>query len=174
MTKKTKKGFTLIELLVVIAIIGILAAIGVVAITGARVKARDAKRVADIKQIQSSLELYYTDQTYYPAGDALALGALTDCNTACDTISSTNGISDTAAGTTYMGLIPKDPGATTNECPVPNGICHYSYTAKPDGCDNSGTNCTGYEILFYLEGATAGLNAGDACATQNGMANTCP
>jgi prepilin-type N-terminal cleavage/methylation domain-containing protein len=56
--KKNKKGFTLIELLVVIAIIGLLATLSVVALNSARVKARDAKRVSDIKQIQTALEMY--------------------------------------------------------------------------------------------------------------------
>jgi prepilin-type N-terminal cleavage/methylation domain-containing protein len=48
---KTKKAFTLIELLVVIAIIGLLATISVIALNNARAKGRDARRVADIKQI---------------------------------------------------------------------------------------------------------------------------
>lgn len=175
---KKKKGFTLIELLVVIAIIGILAAVGITALSGARAKARDAKRVADLKQIQAALELYFTDHDYYPAGNGLALGALTDCNNdACDTISKDNGISDTASGTVYMGLIPKDPSATTVECSSgATGVCHYSYTAQPVGCDNGANgNCSGYQIWAYLEGPSGGLNAGVICASQNGIANTtCP
>jgi prepilin-type N-terminal cleavage/methylation domain-containing protein len=176
MTMKAKKGFTLVELLVVIAIIGILAAVGVTALSGARAKARDAKRVADMKQIQSALELYYNDQQFYPAGSALALGALTDCTTACDTISSTNGINATAAGTTYMGLVPKDPSAQTAECASGStAVCHYSYTATPADCNNTTTNCTGYNIYAYLEGAAGGLTAGLICGDQNGVANTtCP
>ncbi|MCF7820369.1 MAG: prepilin-type N-terminal cleavage/methylation domain-containing protein, partial [Candidatus Pacebacteria bacterium] len=61
-----KKGFTLIELLVVIAIIGLLSTMSVVALNSARQKSRDAKRVADIKQIQTALELYYNDNNGYP------------------------------------------------------------------------------------------------------------
>jgi prepilin-type N-terminal cleavage/methylation domain-containing protein len=60
------KGFTLIELLVVIAIIGILATIITAALGSARAKGRDASRIADIKVIQTALQLYYTDNNSFP------------------------------------------------------------------------------------------------------------
>ena len=58
---RNKKGFTLIELLVVIAIIGLLATIAVVALNSARTSSRDAKRIADVRQVQTGLELYYNE-----------------------------------------------------------------------------------------------------------------
>lgn len=64
--KLTEDAFTLIELLVVIAIIGLLASIVLVALNSARAKARAAKRVGDLKEIQSALELYYNDNNSYP------------------------------------------------------------------------------------------------------------
>lgn len=66
MTQKFKKGFTLIELLVVISIIGVLSTIVLSSLNSARVKARDAKRVSDIRQLQSALELYYSNNGQYP------------------------------------------------------------------------------------------------------------
>lgn len=62
-----KKGFTLIELLIVIAIIGLLATLAIVSLTTAQRKARDVKRVADMKSIQSAMELYYSDHAGYPS-----------------------------------------------------------------------------------------------------------
>jgi prepilin-type N-terminal cleavage/methylation domain-containing protein len=53
------KGFTLIELLVVIAIIGLLSTMAVYAINVARMKSRDARRLADMRQIQTALNLYH-------------------------------------------------------------------------------------------------------------------
>ncbi|MFA6514572.1 MAG: prepilin-type N-terminal cleavage/methylation domain-containing protein, partial [Patescibacteria group bacterium] len=76
--KQNKKGFTLIELLVVIAIIGLLSTLSILALNSARARARDAKRIADVKQIQTALELYYNDTGDYPltasAGTALMNG----------------------------------------------------------------------------------------------------
>lgn len=59
-------GFTLVELLVVIAIIGLLASIVLASLSTSKSKARDAKRISDIKTIQLALETYYNDNQYYP------------------------------------------------------------------------------------------------------------
>ncbi len=57
-SSKNSRGFTLIELLVVIAIIGILSSVVLASLNSARTKARDTRRVADLKQIQIAMELY--------------------------------------------------------------------------------------------------------------------
>jgi len=60
------KGFTLIELLTVIAIIGIMSSIIVANLNNARSKGRDAKRIADVKQLQLLLELYFDNNAEFP------------------------------------------------------------------------------------------------------------
>lgn len=60
------KGFTLIELLVVIAIIGVLAAVVLINTGNARLKSRDARRITDIQQIKSGLDIYYNSGSGYP------------------------------------------------------------------------------------------------------------
>ena len=65
-----KFGFTLIELLVVIAIIGILASVVLASLNTARQKGRDARRIADLKQVQLALELYFdTNRAYVPTAN---------------------------------------------------------------------------------------------------------
>ena len=145
---KNSKGFTLIELLVVIAIIGLLSTLAVVALNSARLKARDAKRIADIKQIQTALELYFNDQQNYPAG-TLILG--TGGSGVC-LGTSVAGFSTAGCDSPYMGLVPSSPS--------PNGTA-YSYEA--DG--SSGT----YSIEFNLEGKTGGLSSGLHTASQDGI-----
>lgn len=66
------RGFTLIELLVVIAIIGILSSVVLASLNSARQKGRDARRIADVKQLQLALELYYDANGSYPATTSVA------------------------------------------------------------------------------------------------------
>ncbi|MDO8594707.1 MAG: prepilin-type N-terminal cleavage/methylation domain-containing protein [bacterium] len=91
---KNQKGFTLIELLVVIAIIGILSSVVLASLNSARTKARDAKRVADVKQIQIALELYFDASSKYP----FSLASLV-CSGGC-------------SGGASLSVLPKDPNAT--------------------------------------------------------------
>lgn len=63
---KNATGFTLIELLVVISIISLLASIVLASLNSARAKARDARRVSDIREIEKALYLYYDNANAWP------------------------------------------------------------------------------------------------------------
>lgn len=140
-----KKGFTLIELLVVIAIIALLSTLAVVALGSAREKARDAKRLSDIKQVQTALELYYTDKSDYPAGTDLVLGGAT-----AGCLGGEGFKASGCAATLYMGQVPANP--------TPNGA-DYTYT--------KGTAT--YSITFSLEGTSGGLQSGAHTASPSGI-----
>lgn len=61
------QAFTLLELLVVMGIIAVLIGLGAVSYSTAQVKARDAKRLGDLKAIQNALEQYYSTCNFvYP------------------------------------------------------------------------------------------------------------
>ncbi|OGE79371.1 MAG: hypothetical protein A2751_05465 [Candidatus Doudnabacteria bacterium RIFCSPHIGHO2_01_FULL_46_14] len=70
-------GFTLIELLVVISVIGFLASIILVSLNSARAKARDARIIADFKQINNALDLFYDKNNRMPNNYNPGFGA---CN----------------------------------------------------------------------------------------------
>ncbi len=67
---REKEGFTLIELLIVVAIIGIIAGIAIPNFLGARTKARVTRAFADMRALADALEMYYVDNTTYPAEPA--------------------------------------------------------------------------------------------------------
>ncbi len=73
--RSQKKGFTLIELLVVLSIIALLSTVIFAALSTARKSARDAKRISEIREMQTALELYYADFAEYPDGDGLGDGS---------------------------------------------------------------------------------------------------
>ena len=125
---KFKKAFTLIELLVVIAIIAILATLAVVALQNSRASARDAKRLADVKQMQTALELYFNDNNSYPTS-----------------ITSTIATS----GIVYMTTIPTPPTPVDGDCTTENN----NYTYSSDGSTYSITFCLGKQTAGLSSGA---------------------
>lgn len=169
------RGFTLIELLVVIAIIGLLSTLAVVALGNARQKSRDAKRVADIKQVQTAMELYFADKNSYPIDGAAGSGTLT-LGTGSGARLDTSGWSASTDTDTpvYMQSVPTNPGP---------GGADYVYrsfnTAGSADCDTE--PCGSYSLTFTTEGDPDGggsLAAGAQCATPAGLkttaSSTCP
>lgn len=66
MKSLSEKGFTLIELLIVVAIVGALSSLVVASLSSARSKSQDASRIAQIRQIQTQLDLYFDTNGRYP------------------------------------------------------------------------------------------------------------
>ncbi len=66
MKLKSQKGFTLIELLVVISIISLLSSVVLAALNDARARARDARRIEDLRQINNAIQLYLQDHEEAP------------------------------------------------------------------------------------------------------------
>lgn len=153
-----ENGFTITELIIVVVVIAILALVSIVAYTNIQGRARDSKRLSDLKSITTALELYYADYGGYPIcggtgtySGSLSSGLATSC------------LNELVP--TYMGAIPTDP---INASP----IAYYyavgyrktgtnSYTSTPSNnyilganMDGGGSNYTGWGVtLNYLLGS---------------------
>ena len=121
---KKRSAFTLIELLVVIAIIGILSTLAVVALQSARSKARDSKRVADVKQMQTALELYFNDNGSYPTSVTSTIAT---------------------SGIVYMASVPAAPTPADGDCADEDN----AYTYSSDGSTYSISFCIGSGFQIY-------------------------
>ncbi len=67
LTLATEEGFTLIELMIVIAVIAILAAIALPKFGSVKSTANKARAESEMKNIQTALEMYYSQHEAYPS-----------------------------------------------------------------------------------------------------------
>ena len=65
--KRYSQAFTLLELIIVITILAILATIAFVSFQEYSSQSRDTQRTANLKNIDSALELFHTKSLLYPA-----------------------------------------------------------------------------------------------------------
>ncbi len=111
-------AFTLVELLVAVSIIGLLASIVIASLNNSRQKARDSRRVADIREIRSALELYYTDVREYPDDIYAVSGSI--AGKYISTVSK-----DTYRNTNYFYNALQNNSPTPLDCTAVTGSCHY-------------------------------------------------
>jgi type IV pilus assembly protein PilA len=114
MMRTAKKGFTLIELLIVVVIIGILAAIAIPKFASTKQKAYVASMKADLRNLVTIEEAYFSDQTTY----------------ATNTVLQANGSYQTSKGNSVTTSTPTATGwsATATNVYVPS-------TTSPSQCD---------------------------------------
>jgi prepilin-type N-terminal cleavage/methylation domain-containing protein len=114
MMRTAKKGFTLIELLIVVVIIGILAAIAIPKFASTKQKAYVASMKADLRNLVTIEEAYFSDQTTYATFAQLKA----------------NGSYQTSKGNSVATAAPSATGwsATATNSFVPN-------TTAPSQCD---------------------------------------
>jgi prepilin-type N-terminal cleavage/methylation domain-containing protein len=132
-----RRAFTLIELLVVIAIIGLLSTIAVISTSNARVKARDAKRLADVRQIITALNLYQDQYGCLPVTDASTCpgnGGYSEWNSgAWDYSSQGSGFLTFLQTAGIMAKVPVDPINNMTGDGTPAGSFAYRYFCYANG-----------------------------------------
>ncbi|MBI3231563.1 MAG: hypothetical protein HYZ51_00585 [Candidatus Doudnabacteria bacterium] len=110
----------------------------------ARSKSRDAKRLADVRQLASALELYFNDREEYPESE--------------------NGLPIDLTPT-YIGLIPTSPLPPDGNCTDYYNI--YWYEVKNNGASYELTFCLGQATGGYSEGISkltpAGISKVEDC-----------
>lgn len=84
-------------------IVGLLASMVLLSLNSARAKARDAKRLADIRQLSAALELYKNDKNRYP--DSLS-----------------------ALSPVYIGIVPTAPLPADGACTPEQNAYNYHKT----------------------------------------------
>jgi general secretion pathway protein G len=117
-------GFTLIEIMVVVVILGILAAIIVPKLTDKPEQARQVKAQQDIRQLESSLQMYKLDNFYYPSTQQ-GLEAL---------VTKPGGDPPPKNWRGYISRLPKDPWGNPYQYLQPGNKGEYDvFTMGADG-----------------------------------------
>ncbi len=109
-----RKGFTLIELLIVVVIIGILAAIAIPKFANTKEKAYVAAMKSDLRNLVTSEESYFADNTTYGTkAQLITANALSESQGVTLTLGTITG-SGWAATATHTG--------TTQTCTIQLGV----------------------------------------------------
>lgn len=129
---QSKSGFTLIEILIVVAIVGLLSAFIAVNSIESGKQSRDAKRQADLRTMQSQIELYKNKWGRYPeacndSGWSGQLGTKFEC----DPPGGNRYIlgSDERPFSEFMVALPQDERLDTNA----SGASGYTYWVNTKG-----------------------------------------
>ncbi len=137
-------GVTTLQWLIFSGAFGLIALLAMFGVSVSRGAARDAIRVANVKELQAALELFYNDQNAYPKApdDGLFLGAPSIlCLDA-------EGFKAACSGKVYMSFIPTAPEPADKQCDAAtNAYRYYS-----DGAQYVLTFCTGRAVGNLSQG----------------------
>jgi prepilin-type N-terminal cleavage/methylation domain-containing protein len=188
------RGFSLIELLVVIAIIALLSSIVFTLLSTGRAKARDARRVADLSQLQKAVMVYESSAGNVTLGSSTVVyTSLPDSSPTCaswtlpalqsgwtyhcvlgSTLRAVNGTGwvpidfANSSGDSFLNILPVDP--------VNNAASHYSYIAPQSGNSYAFNASTIEQQNAFLNSNTIGngYTLGSSLAYSSALAPITP
>jgi len=160
-----KLGFTFIEIAVVLAIMGIIASLTLTGLNSVRANSRDTKRVSDISEIQTALELYKRENYVYP-------------------LMLTPGEPLVAGSQTYLKAVPTSPGNITGDAYTyvrdANGLSyHISYLLEKPLAGNTGVGDSNSSYLAVpgqnsvASRACVPACSSGVCGENNGCGGVC-
>jgi type IV pilus assembly protein PilA len=142
--KKRNEGFTIVELLIVIVVIAILALLVITTYSGIQAKARNSKRAADVKSVQTQLEAFFSQNGYYPSR----------ANMNDDSWLSTN-----MKSLDKNALIDPKNASQSNDFVASATANQYSYgvtDSSGNSCESDATQCAKYTLTATYEGTVNG------------------
>lgn len=133
------QGFTLVELLITVTVVALLTTIALVSYTAFVRNSRDAKRQSDLLLIQSALEQYHADQSYYPQENTISTCVDGKLKFGCP-------LKNSSGSKSYLKELPQDPSGAASS---------YVYQVKPGGasCSDNPKKCKTYCLFAIKEGS---------------------
>ncbi len=141
---KAVRGFTLIEILIVVAIIGLLASTIFIGLRGTPGRGRDARRISDLRSIQTGLGVFALKTGAYPAK-----------------------LSDLKTGGIGVAVIPKDPVTKID-------YFYSYRTANKDGYVlGAKLESASDDVIYNNSLAPSDINLGEYTASAEGGVQGC-
>ncbi len=175
MKKQDQKGITLIQTLVLIGVIGIVVLASMILLSGERVKSRDNIRVANIKQVQAAIELFYSQNGSYPAIAAAPAKENSGHNWLPNM--DDHGIQNDFKSFLLENLtapLPADSANCRAQRPCNNDqsstLNDFCYIAYPEGCSASGdTKCNNFLLDFCIGKQVGNFQPGRHSLDKDGI-----
>lgn len=162
--KKFSAGFSLVEILVVIAIISILATVLLFNFREGSAQSRDVERKAELRNLQTAIELYKQENGRYPAG-CKGPGVWSGENTPYTCPSGNQYIVGHESG---LRFAPKFISALPTDPKLNGANSGYVYTTNADG--------TVYKLMARLTVESEVVDYGNtfkSCDATNGNVGIC-
>jgi len=142
-TRPSERGFTLVELMVVVAIIALIATIIIPNYVHSRQQAAAATSEANLKEIATSLELYYADNYHYPNKTGANVDPTAIFGAANNQYLAQSPV-DPVSGTGYVYTVGPNQESYTLDAPGT-----YDATTLSNVRDAAGQPGTGDQFLHY-------------------------